>query len=222
MRWSDVNPVRYAVLLGSAIISVYLTKLVNQKFLPAWETRPGFYVYDPVLDLLPAMDMSVPIFIVMYSTTLLGFWILGRYPRSLVLGFWAYTFMYLFRFGCIYMVPMYAPDDLVVLKDPVVDMLHIHTTFLRRDLFYSGHFATCFLLYLMIKPRWYQGFFLLSSYVVGLLILIQHIHYSYDILGAVFFSYISVYCAQATTGILWDKLSVNKMTLKQKSFKSVL
>lgn len=208
VRWRDLNWPRYIMLLLMSVGLVYLTKRINQTFLPLLETRQGFDIYDPVLEFLPAADMSEEIFVVMYSATFIGFFLLGRHPRSLVIGFMSYMYMYLFRFICICGFPLNAPQELVVLRDPIVDMIELNPTFLRRDLFYSGHFATVFMIFIMVGKKWYRWLFLLAALMVGLLILVQHIHYFYDVLGAGLFSYISVYCATRTVNAMWIGLRI--------------
>ena len=199
MTWNTIRWPSYAVLLGLSVGFAYGSKLLNTLFLPGLEHRPGIAVYDPVLEWLPAMDVSGPIFWVMYPTLFAGYALAARNPKLLVVAFSAHGFMYLFRFFCILCVPLHAPADLVVLRDPVVDFMGFHTVFLRRDLFYSGHFASVFLFFILAGKAWYRWLFLLCALVVGVLILVQHIHYSYDILGAVAFSYLSVYCATLVT-----------------------
>jgi membrane-associated phospholipid phosphatase len=71
---------------------------------------------------------------------------------------------------------------------------------LTKDLFYSGHFASIFLLFILLKKE----IFLFLSIFVGFLLLVQHIHYVYDFLGAVFFSYLSVKIAQTYLSYTWE------------------
>ncbi len=195
MDWKEINKPRFFILLTATVGFVYGTKMLNKTFLPGLENRPGFDIYDPVLAALPAKDVSDWIFILMYSMTAVGVILIGRDPRQLLRFLLSSGIMYLFRFVCILLIPLNAPPDLVVLRDPIVDILKFHSVFLRRDLFFSGHFASVFLIFLAVGKNWYRWIFLFFGFVVGYLILVQHIHYSYDILGAVVFSYLSFYLA---------------------------
>lgn len=195
MHWKSSQ---WTVYIGVALSIgfAYGSKLLNKTFLPGLENRPGIAVYDPVLEWLPAMDVSEAIFWVMYPVLFAGYALAARDPKRLAIAFCAHGFMYLFRFICILCLPLNAPADLIVLRDPVVDFMHFHSVFLRRDLFYSGHFASVFLFFILAGQAWYRWLFLAGAAAVGALILVQHIHYSYDILGAIPFSYLSVYCAK--------------------------
>ena len=56
-----------------------------------------------------------------------------------------------------------------------------------RDLFFSGHTATMTLLALAGRGRWRWVLGGLTV-AVGLLVLVQRVHYSYDVLAAPFFA----------------------------------
>jgi membrane-associated phospholipid phosphatase len=74
--------------------------------------------------------------------------------------------------------------------------LGIYQTFVKRDLFFSGHFASVFIPYLILRKTRFHWVFLSASIGIGILVMIQHIHYSYDVIGAAIFTYLSVYLAE--------------------------
>nr|WP_262898321.1 sphingomyelin synthase family protein [Hymenobacter siberiensis] len=57
-----------------------------------------------------------------------------------------------------------------------------------RDLFFSGHTATMVLLTLVGRGRSWRWVLGLMSVAVGVLVLVQRVHYSYDVLAAPFFA----------------------------------
>ena len=58
------------------------------------------------------------------------------------------------------------------------------------DLFFSGHTATiCLLLFWTVKFKWV---FALFGVVLGILLMVQRVHYSIDIIAAIPFAYLSV------------------------------
>ena len=111
----------------------------------------------------------------------------------------AYGVMYLIRFICILLIPLNSPENHIVLYDPFIESM-LCAQPLTKDLFYSGHFASIFLLFILLKKE----IFLFLSIFVGFLLLVQHIHYVYDFLGAVFFSYLSVKIAQTYLSYTWE------------------
>ncbi len=64
---------------------------------------------------------------------------------------------------------------------------------ISKDLFFSGHVATVFLLFLASSGWKYKFYFGLAAIVVAILILIQHVHYTIDVLLAPIFSIASYY-----------------------------
>jgi hypothetical protein len=203
MQWSDIKWPYYFPVFGLSLGLLFLVELAAKSLLPHLEDRPGIIVFDPVLNWLPVVDLSGPIFWVLYPVGALGFALAARQPRDLLVTILAYAFMHFFRFVCICCVPLYAPEQLIVLRDPLVDAFIYEGFFLKRDLFYSGHFASMFLLYLIFSAEPVRWFFLLAAAFIGLGVMLQHIHYSYDVLGAIPFCYFSVHCAcKCANGII--------------------
>jgi membrane-associated phospholipid phosphatase len=60
---------------------------------------------------------------------------------------------------------------------------------LTKDLFFSGHTSTMFLLALMAPGRATRIFFLACTVVVGSCVLWQHVHYTVDVLVAPLFAF---------------------------------
>jgi membrane-associated phospholipid phosphatase len=53
-----------------------------------------------------------------------------------------------------------------------------------KDLFFSGHTSTLAIVYFIEKKKSLKSILLISTIMVGLLLIWQHVHYSIDILGA--------------------------------------
>jgi hypothetical protein len=62
-------------------------------------------------------------------------------------------------------------------------------TTLLKDLFFSGHTATLFLLFLTARVSMVRLIFLLCTIATGALLMLQHVHYSVDVAAAPFFAY---------------------------------
>lgn len=71
------------------------------------------------------------------------------------------------------------------MKDPFVQLFDTGVV-LTKDLFFSGHVATLFLLLLTARHRVPRAAFLLATVVVGAGLIWQHVHYTIDVLTAPF------------------------------------
>lgn len=167
------------ILVGALVL--YSTYLAYN------ESRPGVVLPDPFLDLFPARDATAIIFALIYGGVLLGIYSLVTHPRSLILALRTYTLLILVRIVAMYMVPLAPPEEMIPLYDPLAGLGPGDT--LYRDLFFSGHTSTLFLLFLTAHGRLMRGLFLICTVAVGALVLLQHCHYTIDVLAAPFFAY---------------------------------
>ncbi|HEX3386290.1 MAG TPA: phosphatase PAP2-related protein, partial [Mucilaginibacter sp.] len=53
-----------------------------------------------------------------------------------------------------------------------------------KDLFFSGHTSTMVLIYLCLQKRTDKLIALIAAFAVACLLLVQHIHYTIDVLAA--------------------------------------
>jgi hypothetical protein len=185
--WSE-PAFRYHYL--SVVIGAIIIALVVPDFFAYIDSRTGTPLEDPFLDWLPAYDVSWPAFIVLYSSVILGAIFLLRYPKSLLLCLQAYCLVTFMRMGSVLLISLEPPVDIIPLNDPFVSSFADGKP-VYRDLFFSGHTSTMFLLYLTARPHWLRWIFLATTVLMGLFVLIQHVHYTVDVLGAPFFVWLS-------------------------------
>lgn len=89
------------------------------------------------------------------------------------------------------LVPLDPPIGLVPLVDPILKPFYGEKE-ITRDLFFSGHTSSVFLVHMMLQKKWERIAALIATILVGIALLIQHIHYPIDVLFApvfVFFIY---------------------------------
>lgn len=169
-----------------------LTLLLTLSQLPAFfariETRRGVVLQDRLLAAIPPYNVSVLIFMIVWGS---GAWLLFRAwkaPEIIPLYIWAYLFMCLSRIITISLMPLGPPIGMLPLKDPFTGIFygrHVVT----HDLFYSGHTATVLLIALCLPNQAdKKAVYGLLTVLVALLI-IQHIHYTADIVAAFPFAY---------------------------------
>ena len=160
------------------------------------QARPGRLLPDPLLALLPIHDVSTLTFALIYGCVAATLVYLLPRPYLLLRALWAYYFLQLLRMGTLWLLPLEPPTTLVLLYDPVMDRLFgVTTRPIVRDLFFSGHTATMALLVLATRGRWWRWALGLMAVAVGLLVLVQRVHYSYDVLAAPLFAWAAYWLA---------------------------
>ena len=157
-------------------------------FLDAIERRQGALLEDPVLTLFPAVDLTWLTFLVIYAGIIVALVVLVRHPRRLLLVFQGYALMALLRMVSMYLAPFDAHPGIIVLRDPFVEFFGGGKS-LTRDLFFSGHTSTMFLVFLAVRGRELKAFFAICTLVVGVCVLWQHVHYTIDVVAAPAFAY---------------------------------
>ena len=170
------------------VMAVTLTLFTN--FLTMNETRAGFAFNDPILSLFAPIDLTWSTFAMIYGGLLTGLLIFIQKPRLLVQALLTYTILVLFRMMLMYSLPLDPPHDMISLADPFVELFGTGAT-LDKDLFFSGHTSTMFMLFLLsYKPKM-KWTFLVGTILVGLSVILQHAHYTVDVLVAPFVAYAS-------------------------------
>lgn len=163
------------------------------------EAREGTRLNDPLLNVLPAVDVSIPIFLVLYSTIIFALYKCYKDPSVFIVLLWSYLIMNFFRIISIYMFPLQAPTGLIVIKD-IITYLFYGNRFITKDLLFSGHTATLFLLFLSFKKKNDKIIALIASILIAVMVLIQHVHYTVDVIVAPFIAFISYWIAMRLLG----------------------
>ncbi|HEY1904780.1 MAG TPA: phosphatase PAP2-related protein [Myxococcaceae bacterium] len=194
--WTEASTVRgfrvEAVLSLTGLVAVLV---VMSRFLAWVELRPGVVLDDPVLAFVPSRDLSWLSFGLIYLGLLSGVAVLLPHPRRLVLGMQAYAVMVLLRMLVMAVTPLDPPVGLIPLRDPLVQSVSSGEP-LTRDLFFSGHTSTMFLLALLAPGRATRIFFGVCTGLIAVLVLWQHVHYTVDVLVAPLFAYLSLVLAR--------------------------
>lgn len=158
-------------------------------FFQAIEKRTGPVLNDFLLKRLPVYNVSVLIFILIWGVALLSIVRAVQSPQVCILMVWTYVFVSVSRMLTIWFFPLDPPVNLLPLIDPLSNTFY-GKHYITRDLFYSGHTSSIFLLYLCLKNRKDKVIALQCTIAVAFLLLIQHVHYTIDILFAPVFTYV--------------------------------
>jgi hypothetical protein len=187
--------------LALSLPALVATVIVLAAFVKRVEGRPGVVLPDPVLDALAPRDVTWLAFGLIYAAILGALWLLARRPRRLVQALQAYALMAWARMAVMWVTPLDPPPGMIRLEDPLVQGLGGASEALTRDLFFSGHTSTLFLIFLAVPGRRARPFFLACTAVVACAVLVQHVHYAVDVLAAPFFAY----GAWRAAGRLWPR-----------------
>ena len=177
---------RNRFFLSLIFLGVVLYSLA--KFLAYNETRSGFAFNDPLLTLFHPADITWLTFGLIYVALIIALSWLSFHPDDFLLAIQSYTFVALFRLFTIFFLPLNAPATIIPLIDPFVEYFGGGKT-LYRDLFFSGHTSIMFLFFLTNRNKKLRPVFLAATFMVGACVLIQHVHYTIDVLAAPFFAY---------------------------------
>ena len=168
------------------------------------QKRTGTNLNDFVLAHLPFIDVSTYIFTIIYGLLIYMLVRILMKPQLFLLFAITFVIETVFRMTTIYFFPLNPPADLVVLHDTFAEMLiYGDTEPITKDLFFSGHTATMVMICLFVEGRKEKIASIVASFALAALLLIQHVHYTVDVIGALFFTYISYLIAQQIVNKKW-------------------
>jgi len=174
--------------LIAGVILILIILAVFPFFFGIIEKKQGFALNDLLLERLPAHDVSWLIFFTIWVVGALLIWRAVKKPEIFLNFLWSYVLLCLTRMITISLVPLEPPLQLIPLVDPM-SSLYYGTRFITKDLFFSGHTATVFLMFLCLEGNKDKAFALCATILTAMLLMIQHVHYTVDILAAPLFTY---------------------------------
>lgn len=170
------------------------------------ETINGHVNDDMFLQLIPAYDVSIPIFIVTWFMAILIILKAIQNPAVFMTFMYGFIILNITRIISISLIPFNPPAELIPISDPIANIFY-GNTFITKDLFFSGHTATQFLCFLCFQKRIDRILGLIATIVMGFLVLIQHVHFTIDVFSAPIFAYFcyvlatKIYAAEAGIGV---------------------
>jgi hypothetical protein len=191
----DTSLKRVKLLIGTILIVAIINILPS--FFRTIERRNGAVLNDWLLAHLPAYDVSVPIFTIIWGMGLLMMIRAFYKPAICTTYIWTLILVCIARFISITLVKLDPPAGMIPLVDPLTGYFYGHAA-ITKDLFFSGHTSTMVLTYLHLEKRSDKIIAFVAAALVMFLLLIQHIHYTMDVLAAP----VIVYCLYRFTRAL--------------------
>jgi hypothetical protein len=188
--WSQTlkeDSLRIKLYIGSAFVVGIL--IAFPFFFQYIELREGQVLRDVVLEKLSARDVSIPIFAMIWSMTVLFLVRSIQSPLMFMTFMFGFILLSLSRFTTIYLVPLNPPEGLIPLVDPISNSFY-GKSFITKDLFYSGHTSAQCLLFLCFRRKLDKAMALICTIAIGFLVLVQHVHYTVDVIAAPLFTFI--------------------------------
>lgn len=192
-RFTWQNTFHSKQLMWSLVISVFLLitwAFMAPMFFEYIQQRNGVTLDDPVLKTIDARDVSIFVFLLLYTLIIAGVVYLFFRPYFFVVAVQAYAVLTFFRLLSILLVPLEDPYGIIPLSDPFVDHL-FYQKVITKDLFFSGHTSIVFLLAFCCPSRMLQWLLIIGGIAIGGLLLIQHAHYFIDVLVAPLVAYLA-------------------------------
>ena len=187
----DYPSFRLKFILGIVILAFILI-LIPHFFAYVENREKGYFLNDWLLAIIPAWDASIYIFLILYGMAIFYLYRMSRNTSICLTALWSYVFLCIARIITITIVPLLPPKDMIELIDPCSIIFYGGHT-ITKDLFFSGHTATIFLGALCLQKKSDKIIAFCATGVIGLLLLVQHVHYTADVFAAPFFSWIAWY-----------------------------
>ena len=168
-----------AVLVVAGFI-ISLPYFFNEILLP----KPGIRLNDPVLLAFPPKDWSIEVFLILYAVTITSLSLNIKKPGTILLLFQVYGVVNFLRMTTLYLFTLEAPEGIIPLADPVLAVLAYGKEVFVKDLFFSGHISSLFILFLIERRKIYARIVLISTIVLALFLAWQRVHYTLDMLAA--------------------------------------
>ena len=183
-----INNFSFRLKLVTGIISLLIIVALLPFFFQYIQRRDGYELNDALLNALPPIDVSVPVFLAIWSMVLLFIIRSINSPQLFLVYLYGFLFLCVCRIITLSAVALETPPGLIELKDPLSNFFYGSSNFITKDLFFSGHTATLCLFFFCFQRKWDKVIALACSVVVGVLLLVQHVHYTIDVLAAPVFT----------------------------------
>ena len=198
----------FASFIGATLLMISSAKAIAFNAL-----RPGYVMYDPIMELLDPIDFSKTIFYLEYSCIILIVFYMADKPANFVKAIWTMGALFWIRTITIALIPLNAPEGMIHLKDPFTQYFFGEDVLVTNDLFFSGHVSILTFFFLITENRYLKIYFTIATLIVGFLLIWQRVHYTTDVIFAPIFCfavYEAIYNEKLKLWILEKKNQLEK------------
>jgi PAP2 superfamily C-terminal len=190
-RWTDLylDKKRLVYFLFLVLLLIISSHLFAE-FLHWNEQRRGYIFNDLFLNSFQPYNFSFLIGILTHGAIFISLFLLFDQPINVAYFLCAAILMIIFRSITLYLLPLEPPPFIIPLKDPVLEFTFYKGEVLLKDLFFSGHTANIILMAMLCEYKTLKRSMVLIAFMVGILLLIQHVHFTIDVVAAPFFAII--------------------------------
>lgn len=176
---------RFRIKLVAGVVLLFIILMLLPGFFSFIEARKGVVLNDALLRYIGPVDLSIPIFIVIWSTTLLFIFRSIKQPSVFLNAIYSLSFLTLVRILTIYFTPLDPPVTIMAIKDPLTSLTYGgKDVFMTKDLFFSGHTSNMLMLAMCFEKKTDKWMGYIAAVLVGSMVLFQHAHYTIDVLAA--------------------------------------
>lgn len=190
MTWREAWRKRaFRIELSLTVILLAILAFTIGHFFQFIQGREGNSWRDPILDSIHPVDVSSWIFGVLYASMGIALWLAIRSPLLTLKLLQSYLLLVVLRVVAMWLVPLEPDPKMVLLVDPVVDRFFYSNQVITKDLFFSGHVSVMSLLAWSMPAKGVRVGLLLATAIVALLLMIQHVHFTIDVVVAPIFAW---------------------------------
>lgn len=153
--------------------------------------RPGSIPWEPLHALLGPVDLSAPLFVLLYGAVAFALVQLWSTPWRLLRAARAYLILLLLRMVTMALYTLEPPADMIVPQDPITLLFYPDHRPYTKDLFFSGHVATLLLLAWAQHRRTVRQVFIAAALLMAVGVVAQHFHWTVDVMAAPFFAWMA-------------------------------
>jgi hypothetical protein len=201
LAWRNAwgNPVfRKKTIIGSVCLVILLSFL--PLFFETIEKRDGIQIHDFLLQRMKAYDVSILTFIIIWSMTVFLWIRCIQKPAIFLVALYSLILLFVIRMITITLIPLNPPAGLIPLRDPISSLFYGGPqVFITKDLFFSGHTSTQLMIFFCVEKKKDKILALLSTLTVATLVLVQHVHYTIDVVAALVLTGFIVWIARKIT-----------------------
>jgi hypothetical protein len=193
LTWKEAISNRKYVLLmffwlvGLAVFVAVLPHFFNNVLL----NKPGPRLDDFAFRFLAPKDWSPVIFALVFGAPALFLFANFSSPEKILVIFQCYVVVNFLRIVSLYLFTLETPEGIIPLVDHFLEKVaYGGNAAFTKDLFFSGHTSTLFIISLAEKRRGLRIVLILSTILIGVLLVWQRVHYSIDVIGALVVTYV--------------------------------